>query len=363
MSREPDERSPVLSGTEKATMRIHTTRLKTGITTTKEFAKKGLATHGVNPGVKCGHDCLYCSSGAMLRWHRAFQELGLDPFGHGYAIVDPTTPERVARDAARMRGRGTVQLCTTTDAWAPEAQQQELGRRCLKAILLQLGWTVRILSKNAAIRDDFDLMETYRDRVLVGLSITAPPDKGDIIEIIEPNASSITDRMLALEEAAARGLRTSAMFCPLLPGIADSAAQIDQLVNLAVECPAEEIFVELVNPRGPGLRHCQDALELWGCEAEARAIGEVRRRSGWSAYVARLLANVQESVRRHSEIDKLRFLLYPSRLMSEDETTIRKDDAGVVWLGKKSGSSAVRRASCDSPPFVGAENLLPGRVV
>ena len=53
-----------------------------------------------------------------------------------------------------------------------------------------------------------------------------------------------------------------------------------------------------------------------------------------SHYVAELVANVQRSVRRHADISVLRFLLYPSGLTTEDEARIRKDDAGVIWLGK-----------------------------
>ena len=107
------------------------------------------------------------------------------------------------------------------------------------------------------------------------------------MEVLEPNASSIEDRTLTMIEAAARGLRTYAMFCPLLPGIADSPDQIDRLVKLAVEFRAEEIFAELINPRGRGLRLCQEALELWGYEAEAKAIGAIRKQAAWSAYVVK----------------------------------------------------------------------------
>jgi hypothetical protein len=39
------------------------------------------------------------------------------------------------------------------------------------------------------------------------------------------------------------------MLCPLLPGIADSQSQIDELVRSAVEYGAEEIFAEPVTPR------------------------------------------------------------------------------------------------------------------
>jgi len=239
---------------------------------------------------------------------------------------------KVARDARRKKKRGLIQLCTLTDAWSLEAQKYDLGQRCLKAILCQPGWSVRILTKSGTVRQDFELVKQYRDRVLVGLSITAIPGQDPLVNIIEPNASSISARRSALREAAQLGLRTYAMLCPLLPGIAESPEDIDELVELAVSCNAEEIFVEPVNSRGAGLPDCQKALELWGYCSEAKAVGKIRQGGHWSRYVVELLRNVQRSVRTHSEISKLRFLLYPSRLLPEDRATIEKDDEGVIWL-------------------------------
>ena len=249
--------------------------------------------------------------------------------------MDPETPDRVARDASRIRRRGMVQLCTTVDDWSPEAQKHDLGRRCLEAILSQPGWTVRILTKNAAVVRDFDVISRYRDRILVGLSMTAPATKTATMLAIEPNASPLQDRMAAWREAHERGLRTYAMFCPLLPGIADAPDDIDELVRLAVEYGAEELFTEPVNPRGPGLRLTQQALQEHGYQAEAAAVGHIRRAAAWSLYVASLISNVQRSMRASWDIDKLRILLYPSRVHERDITQIRQDDAGVVWLGKE----------------------------
>ena len=313
-------------------VRVHFWKMTTGISRTHEFERKGLATHSINIGLKCGHGCLYCSTGTILRMHKAFRLCGEDPFGLGYAILDPQTHERVARDAKCLRERGLVQLCTVTDPYAPEAQESEVGSKCLQAVLSETGWTVRILTKNAAVKNDFSLIKQYRKRVLVGISITATPNRSDVIEIVEPNASGIKERMSAMRLASAMGLRTYAMFCPLLPGIADSPDQIDQLVQFALECNVEEIFVEPVNARGSGLRLCQQALDLWGYDAEAKSVRDIRQRHGWSCYVVELAKNVQKSVRRHSCIGKLRFLLYPKRLTAEALVEIAKDDEGVICL-------------------------------
>jgi len=313
-------------------MEVYEYEMKTGITRTKEFEKKGLAAYSVNCGLKCGHDCTYCSTGAMLRTHKAFKKLGLNPFGNGYAIVDPDTPIRIIRDIRRKRIRGLIQLCTTVDPYSPEAQENNIGRGCLLVILSQPGWTIRVLTKNAAVANDFDVIEIEPDRILLGMSITATPDKAKIMSVIEPNASSIPERIAVMKQAHKRGFRTYGMFCPLLPGIADSPEQIEQLIKAAVEFGAEEIFVEPVNPRGPGLKLTRQALADNGYLDEAAAIESIRTQKSWSQYTTRLISNVQQSVRRLYDINRLRFLLYPSRLTKADASRIRQDDAGVVWL-------------------------------
>ena len=314
-------------------MKVHEYALKTGITRTREFERKGLATHAVNVGIRCGHDCTYCSTPAMLRMHPAFKALGLKPFDRGYAIVDPTIPERVARDARRIKQRGMVQLCTTVDAWSPEARKYNLGRRCLEAIVAEPGWTVRVLTKSAAVVRDFDIIERHRDRVLVGLSITAMPIQERVITAIEPNASPITERIATFREARQRGLRTYAMLCPLLPRVASSPQDVDRLVQLAVECGAEEIFAEPVNPRGPGLQMTQEALsQAHACDAACKAI-EIRRREGWSGYALGLIRVLQESSRAHGVIGRLRVLFYSKWLTDEVFNELAQDTTGVIWLG------------------------------
>ena len=139
------------------------------------------------------------------------------PLQNGYAIIDPDIPAKVAAEAKRIQKRGMAQLCTTVDAWCPAAQEHNLGRRCLKALLSEPGWTVRILTKNTAVARDFDLIEKHRDRVLVGLSLTGTPDKDDVLAVVEPNASPVSERMQALREAHERGLRTFGMFALCCP--------------------------------------------------------------------------------------------------------------------------------------------------
>jgi DNA repair photolyase len=313
-------------------LRYHTDTLKAGISRSKEFEKKRLAQYAVNVGTRCGHECTYCSSPALLRMHKSFANAGEKPFERGYSIIDPDIPERVKADAARIRKRGLVQLCTTVDAWSPEAQEHNLGRKCLEAILFEPGWTVRILTKNAAIQKDFDVIEKYKTRVLLGLSITAVPEKENIISSIEPNASKITERIAVMNEAKKLGFRTYAMFCPLLPGINTDTEDIKQLILLAESWSAEEIFVEAVNARANGLKLTQETLKKANFQYEAAEIKKIRNRKNWNDYVVQLIKNIQHNVKKYSDIGKLRILQYPSELTEASVARINFDSAGIIWL-------------------------------
>ncbi|MHB0946124.1 MAG: radical SAM protein [Sedimentisphaerales bacterium] len=312
--------------------RLYLYNTKRGITRSSEFEKKTLAKYAINIGMKCDNNCLYCSTGAMLRTHKIFKEIGRSPFDVGYAIIDKDKASLVSQDAKRMRNRGLVQLCTTTDAWSPSARKYNLGRKCLEAVLNEDDWQVRILTKNKEVEEDFDLIHQYRDRVLVGMSITATADKSSVMKVIEENAAPIQDRMRLLEKAHRLGLRTYGMFCPLLPGVADKPEQIDSYIQFAESIGVEEIFAEAVNPRGRGLILTQNALEENGYTTEAQAIEAIRNQKNWSEYTVRLIRNLQQSVRKYADIKKLKFLLYPKGLMEQHLELIKKDDAGVIWL-------------------------------
>ena len=108
-------------------MKNYNYSLSDGICRSPKFEEKGLAQYAINVGVRCGHDCTYCSSRAMLRTHDVFRDettpLYKKAFSTGFSIVDPDIAKKVAEDAKRIQHPGLVQICTTVDAWAPEAHE------------------------------------------------------------------------------------------------------------------------------------------------------------------------------------------------------------------------------------------------
>lgn len=258
-------------------------------------------------------------------------------FAVGVDMVWPGLYQRIADEARTMDdgARGLVQLCATTDAWSTPSQRSAVGRKCLESILPHRGWSVRILTKHAGVESDYDVVARFRDRVIVGISLPAPPSKSDVVNVTEPDASPIPERVAALKKAHQLGLRTYAMFSPVPPWVASDPESLEELVKIGLDIAAEEFFVEPVNAHGIALvRKVQDLCRA-GFFTEAEAMNRIRRRSAWSAYIMQLVSNLRPILRRHNALDKLRFLLHPGRLTPADAANLRLDGEGIVWLDKE----------------------------
>ena len=303
---------------------------KITITRSPEFEKKGLATHALNVGVLCGHGCLYCSTPAMMRMQtNLFTSIGGSAFAafeQGEAIVDPTTANRLSHELATLQPTDTVMLCTMTDAWSPEAQEYDLGRSCLERLLNESKARVRVLTKNAAVIKDMDLLAQHRDRVVLGLSITAPRTKASLVDILEPKASSIKEREEALRAAHEAKVPVYGMLCPCLPGVAESPEDLEEMFDMISGYAPTAIWAEPVNPRGRSLILCQDALEAAGHFSIANEMKFIRSQQAHKAYVSKLIGNLNSVATRMGLKHLLKILVY------DNGKRFSGDASSVIWL-------------------------------
>ena len=311
-------------------MKNKTITRKNSINKTKEFEKKGLATHGLNVGLLCDHGCKYCSTPAMMRHRKPyFGDYGgssFQAFESGAPFLDPLTPERIAEESRSLTSMDTVMLSTSTDAWSPEAQKQNLGRRCLENLLSSSRCRVRILTKNAAVINEYDLLEKQRDRVTLSLSLTAPQSKEHLAKVLEPNASTISERLEALEEAKRRGIPIYGMICPCIPGLAACEADFKELLQTVLGFNPSTIWTEPVNPRGKSLINSAKALRDHGYGEVADGIDAIRSQKAFEIYLNNFIKMaIQASEELHCR-DLLKILVYGNG------ESFTGDDECVIWL-------------------------------
>lgn len=304
--------------------------MQTGIEESIEFVKKKLANFAVNVGLKCGHACTYCSSSSLYRTHPIFKEIGKTAFEQGFCVVDPGIAERISQDLHILNENDTVMVCTLSDAWAPESKKYDLGRQILEG-LLKTKCKVRILTKNASVAEDLDIIQEFGGRVSFGISLTATRAKEEIISAIEPNASSISERISVIKKAHRLGIPVFGMLCPLLPGISDDKKSIKELLRIVNDAGAQEAWLEPVNPRGNGLILTEEALSKAGYKEESRLVCEVRHNKSWVKYTENLVNNINEAI---DEMDITgHVLLYKSSFRSNKLPRF-KGKADIIWLVK-----------------------------
>jgi len=207
--------------------------------------------------------------------------------------------------------------------------RHDLGFGCLYELFENSNCKVRILTKNVAVVKDFELLEYYKERVFFSMSLTAPLSKSHLIKILEPNASSIEERLCALKEAKRIGIPIFGMLCPCIPGIASDEADFRELLKVILEFDPAKIWAEPINRRGRSLINCESALREAGYPKVADRIRLIRNKKNFQQYVHNFIRTVNQVSTELGCKERMRILVY------EDGENFQGDGSSVIWLKEK----------------------------
>jgi len=165
------------------------------------IAKSVLSTsqiydYAINPYVGCSHSCRYCYAAFMRRFTGHKEKWG------EFVDVKINAPEVLARDIKKKR-MGRIWVSGVCDPYQSVEKRYRLTRSCLE-ILLENQWPVTVQTKSALVLRNIEIMENIKD-IEVGFSITTAKEK--IRRLFEPGASSIKERIYALDILHSRGFR------------------------------------------------------------------------------------------------------------------------------------------------------------
>jgi DNA repair photolyase len=199
--------------------------------------RSSLGGYSLNCYTGCAHGCVYCYARFMQRFHPH-----AEPWGQ-FVDVKINAVETLKRQLRRAPP-GSVFLSSACDGWQPVEAQYGLTRRCCE-LLVEHGFELNVLSKSALVRRDLDVLAA--GNTTVGMTITTPDEA--VADRWEPRATAVETRWATLAEARRRGLRTSIMFGPLLPGLSDDQATLDRLFRRAADVGVDALWVDALNAR------------------------------------------------------------------------------------------------------------------
>jgi DNA repair photolyase len=245
----------------------------------------------------CEHGCSYC----YARPSHSYLELspGLDFETRLFAKTNAAALLRVELSRPGYRC-DPIALGANTDPYQPIEKRYRITREVIE-VLAECGHPFSIVTKNAMVERDLDLLAPLAQRNLVKVFLSITTLDNRLAARMEPRASAPHRRVEAIRSLSAAGVPTGVMFAPVIPMLNDAeleavleacrAAGADSAGYVLLRMPHEmrELFRDWL------LRHYPDRAEhilslmrqLHGGREYDAAFG--RRQTGAGPY-AQLLA-------------------------------------------------------------------------
>lgn len=174
--------------------------------------------YSLNPYRGCLHGCSYCYA------RPSHEYLGLS------AGLDFETKIFVKKNAPElfrkwMCRRGydpkPVMMSGITDCYQPVERALKITRGCLQ-VAEEAGQPMAIVTKNALVRRDLDVMARLVSRNLVQVAVSITSLDQSLTRILEPATSAPATRLQAVKELSTAGVPVHVMVAPVIPGLNDS---------------------------------------------------------------------------------------------------------------------------------------------
>lgn len=188
--------------------------------------------YSVNPYRGCAHGCSYCYARPTHEY--LGMNAGLD--FETKVFVKHRAPELfrewLARDAWRPE---SITFSGVTDCYQPAEREFRLTRGCLE-VALEARQPVFIITKNALVTRDLDLLEELSKWNAVGVALSITSLDPELRRAMEPRTSIPAARLRAIRELSAAGVPAHVMVAPIIPGLNDS--EIPAILEAAKEAGA-----------------------------------------------------------------------------------------------------------------------------
>ena len=171
----------------------------------------------INPYRGCEHGCVYC----FARPTHAY--LGLSP-GLDFEtrlLFKPDAPALLRQELAKRSYRcDVIAMGTNTDPYQPVERELKLMRGILE-VLAEFKHPVGIVTKNALVTRDIDILAPMARKNLVQVFLSVTTLDRHLANIMEPRASTPTKRLMAMRTLNEAGVPCGVMAAPMIPAIND----------------------------------------------------------------------------------------------------------------------------------------------
>lgn len=196
--------------------------------------------YSVNPYRGCTHGCSYCYA------RNTHEYLGLNA-GLDFEtriFFKPAAAQLLRTFLARDKWKPqTIMFSGITDCYQPVERKLQLTRQCLE-VALECRQPVGIITKNALIVRDLDLLAPLAASRLVQVNLSINSLNAELARELEPLASIPAARLRAVKTLAEAGVPVRVMVAPLIPGLNDH--EVPAVIKAAFEAGARDVSYTLL---------------------------------------------------------------------------------------------------------------------
>ncbi|SDM13891.1 PA0069 family radical SAM protein [Kriegella aquimaris] len=180
--------------------------------------------YSMNPYQGCEHGCIYCyARNAHEFWGYS---AGLD--FERKILLKKDAPELLEKKLRSKNWKATtIVLSGNTDCYQPAEKKFKITRECLK-VFLKYRHPVGIITKNALILRDLDILKELAKDNLIAVNVSVTSLSEETRRILEPRTTTITKRLETIRVLSDNNVPVNAMLAPIIPGI-----NSHEIINLA----------------------------------------------------------------------------------------------------------------------------------
>ena len=215
--------------------------------------------YSLNPYQGCEHGCSYC----FARPTHEFWGYSAGTDFERKIMVKNNAPELLEKF---FQKRNYVPKVLTfsgnTDCYQPAEREFEITRKLLK-LCLDYRHPVSILTKNALVLRDLDILKPLSEQNLVSVSFSIPTINEEIRRKMEPRTSSVKNKLKAIEILSEHQIPVGVMVAPVIPGltsdesltilktVSEAGAQKFGYVLVRLNDTVEPVFINWINANFP----------------------------------------------------------------------------------------------------------------
>jgi DNA repair photolyase len=195
-------------------------------------------TWTINPYRGCEFGCRYC----YARYTHEFMEMRDGMEFEQKIYVKQHAADLLRHELRRVKADEAIALGTATDPYQPAERRYEVTRGILEEFAHQRGFELGIVTKSNLIVRDLELLKAVANANRLSVHITITTLDVDLARILEPRAPRPDLRLDAVRTLAQAGLRVGVSCSPVVPGITDSAKDLESLICAAADAGADYVF-------------------------------------------------------------------------------------------------------------------------